>query len=220
MSLERLTYALMTSAVFAFAMAASPAFACKGATSLLRDDFTDTDPAWNVVWPDGSSFQIGGGKLEAKANPGKWGEMTYEGNFFGAADACIDIVGPSVRDPANMWAGLLFESGDGAWYIPSINLNGTVGVYRVTGDGWLNPVPPRKFAGLKSGADAKNTLRVVWKGPPARGSTAPPDQTVQLFINDQEFIKFKVPPNANRKIGIAVQSEGNVFQLSNLSVTR
>ena len=44
---------------------ASPALACKGTESLLRDDFTEADPAWVGDWPDTSSFDIADGKVEA-----------------------------------------------------------------------------------------------------------------------------------------------------------
>jgi hypothetical protein len=44
----------MASAVLVVMSAASPPFACKGADTLLRDDFTDEDPAWNVP-ADGSA---------------------------------------------------------------------------------------------------------------------------------------------------------------------
>jgi hypothetical protein len=220
MSFRAVTGALMAGAFVAMAVAVSPALACKGSESLLRDDFNETDPAWNTWFPDGSSFSIGGGKLQAKSDPGKWGVLQYEGAFFPAADACVEISAPSVRDPANIWAGLAFETADGALNVVRLNLDGTAAVSRVTGAGWLSPVPARKFAGLKPGPNVVNKLRVVWKGPPARDSKEPADPAVQIFINDQSFITFKATPNADRKIGFAVQSDGNTYQLSNLAVTR
>ena len=90
-------------AVFIAAMA-SPALACKGTESLLRDDFTETDPAWSVTWPDTTSFDIADGKVEARADPGTWASMWYDGDFFPAADACVDITLPDVRDPSAVWA--------------------------------------------------------------------------------------------------------------------
>jgi len=90
----------------------------------------------------------------------------------------------------------------------------------VTGDGWLNPVPARKFDGIKSGSNAVNVLRVAWKGPPAKGSKDPADPTVAMFINDKPFINFKMNPNANRQFGLAIGSEGNTYQFSNLAITK
>jgi len=215
------TGATMIGALFAIAVASTPVLACKGATSLLRDDFTDVDPAWDEYFTDKPSFKVGGGKVEAKSEPGYFNVLLYQGNFFAAGDACVTITGPgAVRDPANIWAGMVLQAEDGAWYMPSINLDGTAGVTRVTGDGWLNPVPARKFDGIKSGPNAVNVLRVVWKAPPAKGSKDPADPTVAMFINDKPFINFKMNPNSNRQFGLAIGSEGNTYQFSNLAITK
>jgi hypothetical protein len=220
MSFRLVMGALLMNMIVAIAAAGSPALACKGATSLLRDDFTESDPAWLVYFEEGGTFTIGGGKIEAKSDPGSIAVLTYEGDFFPAGDLCITITGPTVRDPTNRFAGILLQAADGAWYMPSLYLDGTAGVSRLNPDGWLNPVPPRKFAGIKTGTNAANVLRVVWKAPPARGSKDAPDPTVSVFINDRHFVNFKMPPNSNRQIGLAVGSEGDVYQFSDLSVTR
>lgn len=216
----RLVASALVSGAFVTMVAAGPALACKGATSLLRDDFSELDPAWNLVFTDAPALSVNGGKLQLKSNPSNLGVVTYEGDFFPAADACVTITSPSVRDPADLWAGLLLVMGDGSWMIPRIHLDGTASVTRASGTGWLNPVPARKFAAVKTGANATNTLRVVWSGPPPRGSTAAADSNVSFFINDQAFIKFKATPNADRKIGLSTVSEGNTFQFSNLAITQ
>jgi hypothetical protein len=211
----------MMSAFFAIAVASSPALACKGATSLLRDNFTDVDPAWDEQFTDRPSFQIGGGKVLAKTQPGYYNVLLYQGNFFAAGDACVTITSPAaVRDPSNIWAGMVLQADDGAWYMPSLNLDGTAGVTRVTGDGWLNPVPARKFEGIKPGPNAANVLRVVWKAPPPRGSKDPADPTVAIFINDKPFINFKMTPNSNRQFGLAAGTEANTYQFTDLAITK
>ena len=48
------------------AAVASPALACKGTESLLRDEFTEVDPSWNPWWPDTGSWDIADGKVAAK----------------------------------------------------------------------------------------------------------------------------------------------------------
>ncbi|MGH9697471.1 MAG: family 16 glycoside hydrolase [Bryobacteraceae bacterium] len=204
-------------AVVFVAALATPALACKGAESLLRDDFTDADPAWAVTWPDTSSFDIGGGKLAAKNDPGTWASLWYNGAFFPAADACVDITLPDVRDPSNVWAGLIFWSGD-ASYVVYLTPDAKAGVWRVTNAGWLSPVPAKANDAIKTGQ--ANTLRVVWSGPPAAGSTQAADPIVHVFVNDQEVFKFKVKPNDNRQVGLAIQSEGDTFEFSNLSITQ
>jgi hypothetical protein len=197
------------------AAVASPALACKGTESLLRDDFTEADPAWNVWWPDTSSFDIADGKVEAKADPGLWAAMMYEGAFFPAADACVDITLPDVRDPSVVWAGLVFWAGD-ANVIVYLTPDGKAGVTKVNNQGWLNPVKAKAYDAIKTGE--ANTLRVVWSGP-ATG-TAPADPSVQVFINDQPVFKFKVKPNENRQLGLAIASEGDTLEFTNLSVTQ
>src|SRR5215470_7065470 len=64
------------------AMAATPALACKGAESLLRDDFTEADPAWGITWPESSGFDIGSGKVVARSDAGTWASMWWNGSFF------------------------------------------------------------------------------------------------------------------------------------------
>jgi hypothetical protein len=200
------------------AVVASPALACKGTESLLRDEFTETDPSWNVWWPDTSSFDIADGKVAAKVDPGYWAVMMYDGDFFPAADACVDINIPEVRDPTYVFAGLTFLDEKSASWIVYLTPDGKAGVAKVTGDGWLYPVKPKAFDSIKQGET--NTLRVVWSGPPAAGSTDPADPTVQVFVNDEAIFKFKVKPNGNRTLGFAIQTEGETVEYSNLAITR
>jgi len=198
------------------AAVASPALACKGTESLLRDDFTEADPSWNVWWPDTSSFDIADGKVAAKTEPDYIGIMLYEGDFFPAADACVDITMPDVRDPSNVWAGLTFLDATYANWIVYLTPDGQAGAKKLTNDGWLNPVKAKAYDSIKQGE--ANSLRLVWSGPPT--GTAAADPTVQVFINDQPVFKFKVKPNANRQIGLIAATEGDTFEFSNLSITR
>ena len=198
------------------AAVASPTLACKGTESLLRDEFTEVDPGWNVWWADTSSFDIADGKVAAKVEPGYAGIMMYEGDFFSAADACVDITMPDVRDPAYVWAGFNFQDANWANYIVYITPDGQAGVKKLTNDGWLNPVKAKAYDSIKPGET--NTLRLVWSGP-ATG-TAAADPTVQVFINDQPAFKFKVKPNGNRQVGLAVDTEGDTIEFTNLSITR
>jgi hypothetical protein len=216
MPVKRLMSALLA-ALFVAAVA-SPALACKGTESLLRDDFTEADPSWNVWWPDTSSFDIADGKVAAKAEPGYWGVMMYDGDFFPAADACIDINIPEVSDPTYVFAGLTFLDEKYANWIVYLTPDGKAGVAKVTSDGWLYPVKAKSYDAIKQGE--ANTLRVVWSAPPAQGSTDAADPTVQVFVNDEALFKFKVKPNGNRTVGLAIQTEGETFEFSNLAITR
>jgi len=217
MPVSRVISALLA-ALFVVAAAASPALACKGTDSLLRDEFTEADPSWNVWWPENSSFDIADGKVAAKVEPGFWGVMMYEGDFFPAADVCIDVSIPEARDPSNSWAGLIFSDENYASYVVFLTPDDQAGVWKSTNQGWLTPVKPKAYDSIKHGE--ANQLRVVWSGPPAAGSTEAADPSVQVFINDQPAFKFKVKPNGNRQIGLGIQTQGDTVEFSNLAITR
>jgi hypothetical protein len=216
MSSRRIAAALLAGTVVSF-MAAGSAFACKGTTTLLRDDFTDEDPAWNI---QDNGAQIGGGVLKITSDPGKNYWLIYGGDNYPTADACVEMIAPSGGKPdPDIFAGLAFWGG-GKWNIVEIATDGTAGVYGTNNSGWTTPVPQRKFDGIKTGPGASNTIRITWKGPPPSNSKEAPDPNVTVYINDKQFIKFKVTPNADRNIGIYVQSEGGTYQFKNLNVTQ
>jgi hypothetical protein len=213
MSSKVVMSALMTSALFALVVAANPALACKGSQSLLRDDFSDQDPAWGD-----DVDNIRNGAMQLKSQPGRIYTAYYQGQNFPAADACVDMIAATTKDP-NVTGGLMFWSGT-KWNIAWISVaGGTAGVSGLDNTGWTYPVPARKTDAIKSAPNAVNTIRLTWKGPPPTNSRDAPDPTVTMYINDKQFIKFKVPPNADRQIGFEVESEGGVFQFKNLSVT-
>ena len=89
----------------------------RGRKACCGTNFTEVDPSWNPWWPDIGSWDIADGKVAAKADPGYAGFMMYEGDFFPAADACVDITMPDVRDPTYVWAGLNFYDATCANYI-------------------------------------------------------------------------------------------------------
>lgn len=208
--------AVATGAFLALATV-GPALACKGSETLLRDDFTEEDPAWNI---QDENVQIGGGVLKMKSEPGKNEWLIYGGDNFPAADVCVDMIAPSGGKPdPYVYGGLAFWGGN-KWNIVEIATDGTIGVQGNNKSGWTLPVPPRKFDGLKMGPNAVNTIRITWKGPPESNSKNAPDPTVTIYINDKQFIKYKATPNEDRNIGFYVQSEGAVYQFKNLTITR
>jgi hypothetical protein len=210
-----LACALSMGALVALA-AAGPALACKGNETLLRDDFTEQDPAWNVGSLD---VKIGGGALMEKAVGGRVAILSYAGMDFPGADVCVDIVTPSAA-AENSRAGIGFWNGK-AWDFVYIAPDGSAGVDRLMNNNWYAPVPNRKFDGVKAGGGATNRLRVTWKAPPADNAKAAPDPTVMIFINDKPFIKYKVPPNIDRTIATYVDGgqAGAAFEFKNLVVT-
>ena len=91
------------------AAVASPALACKGTESLLRDEFHRSRSrleSCGGLTPARSISRMA--KSRRRSDPGYAGVMMYEGDFFPAADACVDITMPDVRDPSYVWAGFNF----------------------------------------------------------------------------------------------------------------
>jgi len=206
----------MAGVFFAMAAMMGPALACKGVETVLRDDFTDQDPAWDVSNVD---VQIGGGVLKQTAQAGRIANVRYAGMSFPGGDACVDITMPD-SPGENVRAGLGLWTGKG-WDFVIISPDGTAGVDRLVGDDWLSPVPNRKFDGVKTGPGAVNRLRITWKAPPGDAAKTAPDPTVTVYINDKQFIRYKVAPNANRLISTYVDGAGSgaTFLFKNLVVT-
>lgn len=202
-------------ALLLVALPISSALACKGSSTLLRDDFSEEDPAWTMR---DDKPQFGNGVLKVHSDPGKFNDLWYGGMNFAGGDACIDIIMPSGRPSSEVRGGLVIWTGK-MWNIVYIAPDGTAGVDGLQNGNWTTPVPNRKFDAIKTGTDAVNQLRVVWKAPPRSNSTEAPDPNVTVFINDKQFIRFKAPPNDNRQIGIYAAANGGTFQFKNLHIT-
>jgi hypothetical protein len=212
---SKFVFGVLLSSVFFASAASGPALACKGAQSLLRDDFTDEDPAWNI---QDNSAQIGNGVLKVKSEPGRIFNLMYQGQNFPGADVCIDIIAPTGKPAADVQGGLGFWTGR-SWDFIYIATDGSAGVTGLQDGSWTSPVPNRKFDGIKTTPNAVNQLRVTWKAPPPANAKEAPDPSVIVFINDKQFVKFKAAPNANRSLSIFTTSEGGVYQYKNLVVT-
>jgi hypothetical protein len=212
-----LRFAAVGGVLLSLAMFSSAALACKGPTTLFRDDFTDEDPAWGISDP--ATAQIGGGALKVTSEPGKFFNLLYQGMNFPSGDACIDVVLPATPVKSVTQGGLGIWTGRG-WDFIYIQSDGQAGVQGLQGNDWINPVPLRKFDAIKTAPGSVNTLRVVWKAPPQQNATTPPDPYAQIFINDKSFIKYKTVQNANRAISIYADTEGSQYQFKNLAITQ
>ncbi len=198
-------------------LAATSALACKGQTTLLRDDFTDEDPAWDLANSPGAS--VADGAMKVTSDPGHGQPILYAGQMFPAADVCVDMIAPPAQGKAVLSGGISFWNGRGLVDV-MISSDGTASVAVNQNGVWAHPVPSRKADTVKTAPGAVNNLRVVWKGPPDDGGTQAPDPSVQIFINGKPFVKFKMTPNANRQIGFYVESEGGTYLFKNLNVTQ
>lgn len=208
---------LTTDAFLSLAAVTSPALACKGTETLFRDDFTDVDPAW-IIKENDTNVRIEAGVLTVKSDIGHNYWLQYGGQDFPSADACIDIIAPSDKPSADVLGGLGFWTGK-AWHIAYIATDGSAGVNGLQNGSWITPVPIRRFDGIKTTPKATNQLRVTWNAPPESNSKAAPNPTVTIFINDKQFIKYKVAPNSDRTIMIYTQSGGAEYKYKNLVIT-
>jgi hypothetical protein len=209
--------AAMTGALLALTLAASPALACKGAESLLRDDFTEEDPAWNVESDSGAA--ITNGALTLKSDVGHFQNLMYQGMNFPDADVCVTLMPPNGKPSADTQGGIGVWTGK-AWNYIYLTTDGQAGVAGLQNGSWTNPVPLRKADSIKTGNDAVNTLRVVWHGPPPSNSKTAPDPFVTIYINDKQFIKFKATPNGDRTVSLYAETGGGTYQFKNLDITQ
>jgi hypothetical protein len=211
----------LCAALIAAALAATSAgaLACKGQTELLRDDFSDTGAWGKAVDSWEMSFDAVGGKLLVKSPPGNIGVMVNQGDFYPEGDFCVDVVLPTKSGDEMPEAGIGFIGKDNSWYLGTITFNGTAMIKRATGKGWLTPAPSRNFDAIKTAPDAKNTLRMTWKGPPANAGDKA-DSTVSFYVNDKLFRSIKVEPDDGRKIMLYFYTNGGSAQFTNLVVTK
>jgi hypothetical protein len=214
-----LLVALVSAVTLALGAASTPAQACKGSTTLFKDDFKKVNRAWMRYW-NNVEFDISDGKMLVKVPDGFVGAVMYQGKFFPEADACVEVVVPSVADTNNKWTGLTFVAGNNDLYFATVSFDGKVGLFQLTADGWLYPIPELNFEGVNQQPGSVNTIRLTWKGPPGRGSKAPEDTTVSFYVNDKLVDTVDVPTNGNRKIGIGFQTGGDSAEVRNMLITR
>jgi hypothetical protein len=194
-------------AILAFAVAASPALACKG-EEVFSDDFTDEGGPWgSAPW-----FKIAGGSAEIKMDPGFAGVAPFLGGTFKEFDVCVDITNPAVKTPESPpIAGIAF------WFKDFQNMTsvlaapiGAMIAIRNTKGRQLIATPARQVAALKTDAGAKNTLRVTAKG-----------NNVTFYANDQRVANFRGVPD-DAFIGLYGESErdqSTSWKFSNFKLT-
>jgi len=110
---------------------------------------------------------MGDGALKVQSAVNTYFNIFYQGMNFAGADACIDIVSPPAPSKTVTQAGMGLWTGRG-WNFIYITSDGSAGVTGLQDNSWVNPVPLRKFDGVKTGANAVNQLRLVWTAPPHR----------------------------------------------------
>jgi hypothetical protein len=198
--------------IAAMAIGASPAFACKGPTTLLLDNFQTVDPAWALS--DGLAISGGNATVTATAG-GTLNYLNYEGQFFDTADVCVNMVSPTVSDPTTALGGIMFGLNNGGYWLFLVEEDGKAQIVRNQNGGWLTPVTMRAAPSLKTGANVSNTLRLTYKG--TSGSA---------YINDTLFVTFTIPQAfQNTQIGLYAENDAATggaaitYTFSNLDIT-
>lgn len=208
---------LATALLVAMVVASSRAFACGGATLL---SFQTGDPSWEVDQQGTEEVQgtlsISGGFALLTPLPGDFTFADYQGNFFDSADACVDVLSPTVADPSQAAAGIMFGETEDDFYVFAAEEDGQAAVLQYQNDTnvWLYPVPWRAAPALKKGANVTNSLRVTWKG-----------TTGTAYINGQQFATFTIPAFDGTVFGLWCEGDpdvnpiiGATYRFSNLTL--
>jgi hypothetical protein len=195
------------------AIAAAPSN-CGTGKVLFDDAFATHDAGWGTR---DSEFAIAGGNAVFTPAPGtpalRWNRVFV----FGDMDACASVeLGKVTTDPTASYAGLVFWVQDSRNYYQAVLApNGYFTVARIV-DGKAvakRPVEWTKVGAIKSGANAKNTLRVTIKGP-----------QVEVAINGTPAGSFRgEPPRGPSYLGMLAASaqskRGDTWSVSGLKVT-
>jgi len=197
----------MTGAMFALAIAASPALACKG-DEIFSDDFNSPDGPWQMT----DNVAIGKGSVDFKTPAGGAGAAIFVGEKPKEFDMCIDVTFPQARNPdGGTLGGILFWLNDFQnMYLAAVTPVGALGVVRFNKGRVLVASPFKKQNALKAGAGAKNTIRVSAKG-----------NTVTVYGNDQRLASLRGVPEEGY-LGLYAESEkeqSNEWQFSNFKLT-
>ena len=199
--------------VLASMLAAAPALACTGQSVYLEGDLRMGDQGWGQA---DSHFQVTGAEAALTPAPGtqtaRWDTVASLTSY----EACVTIDMPAeTKDPSRTYAGLLFWLTDkNNFYEAVIAPNGLFTVARKVRGKIVAaaPVAWSKSKAIKTGADAKNVLRLAING-----------QAVTVWINDEEVAHFRgQPPEGQSHIGLVAASPpeaADTWRMSALKVT-
>jgi hypothetical protein len=227
----------LTAALVALAVASDPAFACMGPTVIYQDDFQSANPSWDIrpsqipIPVDFQVLSIAGGVAKLTPLAGEFAVAVYGDQFFPNSqfpsfDACVDVSSPSVADPSQAAAGIAFgeNNSTGSFYVFAAEEDGQAAVaqFQWRPFGWSYPVPWQAAQGLKSGANASNTLRVTVT-PAGAGATG---SNATFYVNGVKFATLALPSLQGTKLGLWAEGDpgpnpvaGASWSFSNLKIT-
>jgi hypothetical protein len=222
--------------VLVLAVMSGPALACMGPTVIFQDNFQTANPAWDTS-PSGIPIttsvpilSIAGGQAKLTPPPGAFAVAVYDSQFFPSSkfpsfDACVDITSPSVADPSQAAAGIVFgETAGPGFFVFAMEEDGQVAVAQLQQQpyGWSYLVPWQAAVNLKTGANASNTLRVTIG--PAGGTATGNSGTA--YVNGVKIATLALPSIQGAKLGLWGEGDpgmnsvsGATWTFSNLKIT-
>ena len=207
------TSAIAVAAGLGLLLGGNSAYACKGPHVQFQDDFREVDQTWGTE-QDGDAVQVEEGKVKFKADADAGYAVLYGGALFDDADLCV-----TVQMPNNFKVGDAIEAGPLFWaqdhsnyYYFEIDPNGKVALERKVKGKWVTVLGWRQIPTAKTGAGAKNTLRVTTTG-----------NTITLYLDDMKIASVKgQQPDGGGQIGLRADSEKDkrdTWKFMNLKVT-
>ena len=200
------------SAALALLLAASPAFACKGKTTMFSDDFREVDDSWGS---DKDNVSVEDGRVKVKAAANTVYRLKYSGSPFDDADMCVTVRIPNdIAAPTESYGGIIFWAQDYSnHYVFQADASGRAGLWRMLKGKWVSIIDWRPVEGAKTGVGGRNTLRVVTKG-----------SSIELYENDVKVASVKgQAPEGGGEIGLLAASEKtkrDAWKFSDLKVTK
>lgn len=188
---------LSSSIALALMLAATPAVACTGQSVYLDGSFKLGEQGWGS---EDARFKVSGTEATLTPDTGTQNARWDSAASMGDGEVCATFTAPStLADPSRTYAGLLFWLTDkDNFYQAIIAPNGLLMVARkVQGKFTATPpVPWTKADAMKTGADAKNALRVTLEG-----------TSVTVRLNDTEVARFKgQSPQGQSHVGLVAAS--------------
>ena len=194
-------------------LGANSAYACKGPHVQFQDDFREVDQTWGTE-QDGDAVTVEDGKVKFKADADAGYAVLYGGALFDDADVCVTVQMPNnAKQGDTIEAGPLFWAQDHSnYYYYEIDPNGKVALERKVKGKWVTVLGWRQIPSAKTGAGAKNVMRVTTSG-----------NSITLYLNDTKVATVKgQQPDGGGQIGLRADSEKekrDTWKFSNLKVT-
>jgi hypothetical protein len=206
---------ILSGAMLAVAVSASPALAACDGDELFSDDFSDPQQSQDQ-WGTAEFLSFGDGYLQIKSKPGFTSFSKIPVNGAWEFDLCVDITYPEAKNPdGGTYAGVMFWFNDwkNYYYVWTTPVGG-IGALRLFNDK-TRMMGKRFNVGLNAGAGTTNNFQVTVKS-----------DVVTVYGNGQKLLAFKpVAKDAEAaKVEVALfayseKEQENTWRFSNVRLT-